>query len=64
MLKWNEMKLTEAGRWYCAGCCLEADEKPTENIANGSQLVEMDTGRLCLFDEENALWRGIGGESK
>lgn len=61
MLKWNEMKLTEEGRWLCAGCCLAADEKPVGTVANGSQLVEMDTGRLFLFDEENALWREIGG---
>ncbi len=61
MLKWNEMKLTEAGRWYCAGCCLAADPKPAEGLANGSQLVEMDTGKLFFFDEENALWREFGG---
>jgi hypothetical protein len=60
MLKWNEMKLTEAGRWYCVGCCLAADPKPA-GLANGSQLVEMDTGKLFFYDEENSRWRQFGG---
>ena len=61
MLKWNETKLTEAGKWYCTGCCLAEDLKPTAGLANGSQLVEMDTSKLFFFDEQNARWREFGG---
>lgn len=42
---------------YVEGSCLSTDEKPTTNIANGSTLVEMDTGKVYMFDEENSTWR-------
>ena len=32
------------------------DTKPTENFANGSSFVEVDTGKLYLFDEEASSW--------
>ena len=35
--------------------CLSTDTKPT-NVENGSQLVEMDTGLVYFFDEENVRW--------
>ena len=41
--------------------CLSTDEKPTENIANGSSLLEMDTSKLYFFDEENQRWLEFGG---
>ena len=37
------------------GTCLSTDMKPT-NVENGSQLVEMDTGLVYFFDEENMRW--------
>jgi hypothetical protein len=37
------------------GTCLSTDTKPT-NVENGSQLVEMDTGLVYFFDEENVRW--------
>ena len=39
--------------------CLSTDEKPTENIKNGSTLVEMDTGKGYLFDADGKAWRQI-----
>ena len=41
--------------------CLSTDEKPTENIANGSSLLEMDTSKAYFFDEENQRWLEFGG---
>ena len=38
------------------GSCLSTDTKPTD-VANGSILVEMDTGTAYMFDEENSTWR-------
>lgn len=35
---------------------LSTDTKPTQNVANGSSFVEMDMGKLFLFDEENSYW--------
>jgi hypothetical protein len=36
--------------------CLSTDEKPTQDIRNGSTLVEIDTGETYLFDAEAGIW--------
>ena len=41
------------------GACLSTDTKPTEGIANGSCLIEMDTGDKFMFDEANGEWLNI-----
>ena len=55
------------GKVYCDGDCLSTDTKPTNGIANGSKLYEMDTGKKYMFDEENLTWlevsNGEGGGS-
>ncbi len=45
---------------YVEGKCLSADTKPTSNIANGSILIEMDTGKIFMFDEANSQWKEFG----
>ena len=40
---------------------LSVDTKPTRDIVNGSSFVEMNTGKIFLFDEENAQWLEFGG---
>ena len=40
---------------------LSADEKPTEEIPNGSTFREMDTGDIYYFDEENETWLKSSG---
>lgn len=40
---------------------LSTDEKPTENVVNGSAFIEMDTSALYFFDQENTEWREWGG---
>ena len=35
---------------------LKDDDKPTQGVRNGSVFVEMDTGLVYLFDEQNATW--------
>lgn len=49
------------------GACLSTDTKPTTGIANGSCLIEMDTGDRFMFDEAGSQWLNItnpggGGE--
>ena len=34
---------------------LSTDEKPMD-MPNASPFMEMDTGKIFLFDEENAAW--------
>jgi hypothetical protein len=47
---------------------LSTDTKPTD-VANGSRFLEIDTGTVYYFDEENAEWYAVssggggGGES-
>lgn len=38
---------------------LSTDNKPTQNIPNGSTFVEMNTGKGYLFDAENAQWHEV-----
>lgn len=49
---------------YGHGFCLSADEKKTEGILNGSDCVEMDTGTVYFFDEENSEWLEWGAEEE
>ena len=41
--------------------CLSTDSKPTDGIANGSILIEMDTGSIYMFDEAGAEWLEVAG---
>ena len=47
------------GKALYEGDCLSTDTKPTENIENGSVLIEMDTGTVYFFDLENEEWRAF-----
>lgn len=47
------------GKSIIEGACLNADAKPTQNIANGSMVIEMDTGIILVFDETNSVWTMI-----
>lgn len=38
---------------------LSTDTKPTDT-GNGSQFIEMDTGKIFFFDEENNEWLEFG----
>ena len=46
----------EGSNNYMEGSCLSTDNKPMQ-YANGSKLIEMDTGKLYVFDEANKTWR-------
>ena len=41
--------------------CLSTDTKPTEEIANGSLCLELDTGDFYYFDGTDDTWKKIGG---
>ena len=48
------------GKEYIESVCLSTDTKPTDNIANGSLCLEMDTGDFYGFDEDSKDWAQIG----
>ena len=41
---------------YVEGYCNTSDEKPIKNIANGSNLIDTDTGDWYFFNEETQTW--------
>lgn len=42
--------------YYGEGACVSTDTKP-EGMANGSVLVEMDTGKVYMYDAAGRQWR-------
>ena len=36
--------------------CLSTDSKPTDGIANGSICIEMNTGKIFIFNEAGSAW--------
>ena len=49
------------GQVYNDVRCLSTDEKPTDDIKNGSVLTEIDTGTQYLFDAESKAWIEYAG---
>lgn len=47
------------GKDLCEMVCVSTDTKPTEDIANGSLCLEMDTSDIYAFDGANNTWRKI-----
>ena len=45
--------------YYREGVCLSTDTKPTDGWDNGSALLEMDTGKVYMYDAENAEWEEL-----
>lgn len=50
------MVSTTGGGWVREFSGLSTDEKPTENVPNGSIFLEMDTSKVFIFDYENTRW--------
>ena len=40
--------------------CLSTDTKPTQFVANGSLVLEMDTNKIYAFDAEGEAWIELG----
>ena len=36
--------------------CLSTDTKPTTGIANGSVVIEMNTGKVFMYNEDSSTW--------
>lgn len=58
MLTWNKHTLVALDKAYYEGECLSTDTKPNgDHIFNGSKLIEMDTGKVYIYDAANKIWR-------
>lgn len=42
--------------YYIEGSCDSSETKPTENIGDGSIMVESDTGDVYFFNEDTTAW--------
>jgi len=60
MITWSETKHTGGSEPYRVGACKSTDTKPTEGVANGSILMEIDTGKVWIFDGEDGQWAVFG----
>jgi len=41
---------------YIEAVCLSTDTKPTTGIQNGSMCLEMNTGKIYVFNEDASTW--------
>lgn len=41
---------------FFEGYCDSSDEKPMEKVAEGSNLIETDTGDWYFFNEKSGVW--------
>lgn len=51
-----EVAVNDGYRKIQTGYGLSTDTKPTKGFENADRFVEMDTGDVYLFDEQNATW--------
>ena len=63
MVRTIEKREVDQGFAYMEFSGLSTDDKPvTTNMATGSVFVEVDTGKVYLFDEVGATWNEVGGD--
>ena len=60
----SEVKETFSANGKTRGYALEyrglsTDSKPTEGVINGSSFIEIDTGKVYLFDAVGVTWNEI-----
>lgn len=52
----TKLKSIIKGKELTEASCLSTDTKPTENVANGSLVLEMDTNKIYAYDAEGEAW--------
>ena len=56
MVSYNEAIAITNEKNLVQAVCLSTDSKPTTGIANGSMMLEMDTGKIYAFNEAASAW--------
>lgn len=56
MFSFNEAIAITDEKNLVQASCLSTDIKPTTGIANGSTCIEINTGKIFMFDEDGAKW--------
>lgn len=57
MVREITVKAFDYDQQYIQYAGLSTDTKPTEGLVTGSTFVEVDTGKVYLFDEVTSTWR-------
>lgn len=52
----NKATYYDKGKVLIEAVCLSTDSKPTTGIANGSICIEMNTGKIFMFNEAASAW--------
>ena len=59
MVRVTETKFIGKGLRYVEFAGLSTDDKPTVKVATGSLFMEVDTGDVYAYDEENEEWNKV-----
>jgi hypothetical protein len=52
----SEIAINDGYRKIVTAYGLSTDEKPIDGYKNADRFIEMDTGNVSIFDEENKKW--------
>jgi hypothetical protein len=61
MVTINESLWLTANRCYREIVALSTDTVETDDLSNGSLIYHLDTSKYYCYDEENEVFREIGG---
>ena len=59
MIRVMEQKYIATNFFYNEFAGLSTDTKPVDGVATGSVFVEVDTGKVYLFDEVGKTWTEV-----
>lgn len=55
----SEIAINDGYRKIATAYGLSTDEKPIDGYKNADRFMEIDTGNVSIFDEENKKWCDI-----
>lgn len=56
MIRINNQSSFFDGAQYIEGACNSSDTKPTDGVATGSVLIEVDTGKVFFYNGDTSAW--------
>ena len=55
--------IVEGTKRYIEAACLSTDTKPVDDLVTGSVMIEVDTSKAYMYDEDSSEWVELGGGS-
>ena len=56
--------IVEGIKRYIEAACLSTDTKPVDDLVTGSVMIEVDTSKAYMYDEDSSEWVELGGGSE